>query len=63
MKEKWKPKESEHYYYIDCIGKVRMSKIFHSPDKYETLFDFGNYFKTRKEAKAMAEKIKKLLNE
>ena len=58
MKEKWKPKEGKHYYYIDCIGKVHMSKIFYSTDKYETLFDFGNYFKTRKKLRLWQRRLR-----
>lgn len=58
---KWKPKPDEDYYFITSTGKVLKSGLYSCGiDTFEIL-DFGNCFRTRKEAEAMAEKVKKLL--
>lgn len=60
---KWKPKPDEDYYFITSTGKVLKSGLYSCGiDTFEIL-DFGNYFQTREEAEAIAEKIKKLLKE
>lgn len=57
---RWKPKMGEGYFFIDSIGEIHLGTI--SSYNNKELFDFGNYFKTKEEAEAIAEKIKKLLN-
>lgn len=63
-KYKWKPKDGQIYYYIAMVVTTYVS--YHTwrndsidNDHYRT----KNYFKTEEEAKAVAEKIKKLLLE
>ena len=56
---KWKPKDGDTVYYFDEIGQI----LSDSYDDFSNgaLSDFGNVFRTREEAEAMAEKVKKLL--
>ena len=57
---RWKPDYHEFYYKIREDGS--MSRRFWNNDKADNaFFYFGNCFRTREEAEAMAEKIKKLL--
>ena len=57
---RWKPDYHEFYYKIREDGS--MSRKFWNNDKADNaFFYFGNCFRTREEAEAMAEKIKKLL--
>lgn len=57
---RWEPKENDSYYYIDNDGDI-------VPDTWDEFtadddrYDFGNCFRTEEEARAMAEKVKKLL--
>lgn len=60
MSDRWKPEISEKYWFVDSLHEVQ----------YDTwgdftidrkLFDSGNCFKTKEEAKAVAEKFKALL--
>lgn len=57
---RWKPKRNEEYWAITPEGDIDLYRWEDAIDdsKY---YDFGNCFRTREEAEAMAEKIKKLL--
>lgn len=57
---KWKPKNGDMVYHFDEIGEILYDEYDVSTDV--PLSDFGNCFRTREEAEAMVEKIKKLLN-
>lgn len=57
---KWKPQIKERYYYIDNDGEI-MSDTWGGFPTDDDRYNFGNCFRTEKEAKAMAEKVKKLL--
>lgn len=58
---RWKPKEKEIYWLILSDGHI--SNVFFKNDEYDNnAYNFGNCFRTREEALAMVEKIKKLLN-
>lgn len=57
---RWKPKKGESYWFIGHHGLIN-DYIWGSNFTDIQLFDFGNCFRTRKEAEVMAEKIKKLL--
>lgn len=53
-------KENEHYYTIS--EDMTISKSLELYDDYDNdMYAVGNYFKTREEAEAMADTIKKLL--
>lgn len=57
---KWEPKEGDDYYYIDNDGDIWSDTWDECPiddDRY----DFGNCFKTKEEAEAAAERVKKAL--
>lgn len=58
---KWKPKEKETYWNINYNGMVS-SCVFNNDMHDIGAYNFGNCFRTKKEAEAMAKKIKKLLN-
>ena len=56
---RWKPKNGETIYYFDEIGQIlsdRYDDFSNSP-----LSDFGNCFRTREEAEAAVERVKKAL--
>lgn len=61
-KKKWKPGFGERYYLADSVGRVGV-------DKNDNIFidnlriKSGNCFKTKKEAEAVAKKIRKILRE
>lgn len=58
---RWKPKDGETFYYFDEIGQI----LSDSYDDFSNgpISDFGNCFRTREEAEAAAERVKKVLNE
>lgn len=58
---KWKPKYNELYYSVSWLGRVMSNKWYGTYDD-ELSYQFGNIFKTRKEAELVRDKIKKLLN-
>ena len=58
-KGKWKPKLLESYWTINYSGKV-INFIFRREN--ESAYDFGNIFRTEKEALEARDKIKELLN-
>lgn len=58
---KWKPKQGEAYYYVDCTGDVCSSQWKKEPDDLDC-YNFGNCFRTSNEAEVMAKKIKNLFN-
>ena len=57
---RWKPKRGEDCYYFDWGGDVIRFKWEGTYDDLDC-YHIGNCFRTREEAEAMAEKIKKLL--
>ena len=57
----WKPKEKELYFYYDSEGLIYES-ISSEGSIDKNRLEFGNCFKTRKEAEHMAEKLK-VINE
>lgn len=56
----WLPKKGEKYYVIDSDGSI-FCFIWAENEEDHDFFHFGNFFRTREEAYAMSEKIKKLL--
>ncbi len=56
----WEPKVEERYYSVDVNGDVTYY-TWDDDDFDAACYNFGNCFKTKEEAEAMAEKIKKLL--
>ena len=55
--ERWKPKKSEAYFYIDSDGAIEqdwMAEEFSTDDKR---YNFYNCFRTKEQAKLEAEKI------
>ena len=61
LPEKWKPSVGDRYWIITTDGVVG-NLIWNDDPADNRLFNLGNYFRTREEALAMVEKIKKLLN-
>ena len=59
---RWKPKYNERYYSVSWLGRVMSNKWYGTCDD-ETGYQFGNVFKTHKEAELVRDKIKKLLNQ
>lgn len=57
---RWKPKEGDRYYIIGDDGDV-VPDTWDGCDLDADRYNFGNCFRTEEEAKAMAEKVKKLL--
>lgn len=57
---KWKPEIDETFWFISGNNRILSLKWNNSHTDNE-FFDFGNCFKTKEEAEAMVEKIKKLL--
>lgn len=58
---RWKPKYGGQYYFIDIKGGI-LQKIWSDTQVDNLCYKFGNCFRTKEEAEAMAEKIKKLLH-
>ena len=54
--ERWKPKASQNYYYVDNVGDIQITtwRDIHFDDAYYSIF---NCFQTREQAEAEAEKI------
>ena len=59
--EKWRANPEEGYYYIDSELCVRYTRDYYT-DVSDKQFRIGNYFKTEKDAKSVANKIKALFN-
>lgn len=59
---RWKPKYNERYYSVSWLGRVMSNKWYGTCDD-ELSYQFGNIFKTCKEAELVRDKIKKLLNQ
>jgi hypothetical protein len=60
LKERWKPKVGEKYYWIDPDGDRHYSTW--NDDKFDKKrHAFGNCFRTESEAQSAAEKVKALL--
>jgi hypothetical protein len=62
MSERWKPEKGEKYWFINFDGKV-LSTINCEENSDARIIKFGNMFKTKVEAEAAAEKIRKFLLE
>lgn len=60
MSERWKPGKGEEYYFFDSVGDVVCDLHGDCTWMHERIA-MGNCFKTAAEAKAAAEKVKKLL--
>lgn len=60
IKRRWKPKANEKYWVVIPGVDVR-SFTWNGDSSDNSWFNFGNCFRTKEEAEAMAEKIKKLL--
>lgn len=60
LPEQWKPKKGERYWFIGYYGQIK-SFIWNNDITDINSLDFGNCFRTDKEAMAKAERIKKLL--
>ena len=58
---RWKPKYYENYYFINYKGMVMRSTWVNSVNE-DIMYEFGNCFRTKKEAEATRDKIKELLN-
>lgn len=58
---RWKPKKGDSYFYINHYIEVVVTTWMCDYDD-QSHYNAGNCFRTREEAEAMAEKIKKLLN-
>lgn len=54
--ERWKPKASQNYYYVDNVGGIQITtwRDIHFDDAY---YSICNCFQTREQAEAEAEKI------
>lgn len=60
VKEVWKPKFNQIYYYVGSYGEVESTRnLNHDSDK--KLFEICNYFKTKEEAEQKAAEIRELL--
>ena len=59
--EPWKPKDEENYFFINASGQVDTDNWFYNNAIDENRFDFGNCFRTKKEAEAAAERVKDAL--
>ena len=61
MCERWRPKHGDKYWIVDtyCCQEVRATNWLNDTDNAN--YKCGNCFKTKKEAKAAAEKVKELL--
>lgn len=58
VKLPWKPKNGEHYYYIDTGGEVTYETFNPSVIYDIALYKLGKLYRTREEAKAHAEEDK-----
>ena len=61
-KETWKPSEGDNYFFINAFAVVDSQK-WEGWSSDNGLLDIGNCFRTKEEALAKAEQIKKLLKE
>lgn len=57
---KWRPKDGEVYWVISSNGGAAPYTWYNDPED-NCCFNFGNCFKTKNKAEAMAEKVRKLL--
>lgn len=60
--KRWRAEHNCEYYYISNLGDV-FAEIEHYHPTDDLYYSIGNYFQTRAEAQAMAEKFKQLLKE
>lgn len=59
-KIRWRAKEGEYYYYVNADGFVSVIKHTNYITDYYR-YDFGNYFRTKEQAKEAARRIKESL--
>ena len=57
-RRRWRPKVTERFYYITIAGKVIESNTWDDGEFEESMYNLGNCFRTREEAKFIAEKLK-----
>lgn len=57
----WKPKYRDSYFYVDIDGLI-VEEAWYNKQIDKSLYDFGNCFKTIKEAIVARDKIEKALN-
>ena len=58
---RWKPKYNELYYSVSWSGRIMSDKWYGTWDE-ELSYQFGNCFRTKKEAIKAKDKIKEMLN-
>lgn len=61
MSERWKPEKNDLYFFVSSAGDIIPDRADDDFASYKGRFGFGNYFRSRSEAEAAAEKVKKLL--
>lgn len=59
--ERWKPEKGDLYFFVSTVGNVFPDRADSDFARFNGRFGFGNYFRSRSEAEAAAEKIKELL--
>ena len=59
---RWKPEYGEQYFYIDPMGTVQQESWYYTYIN-KSNYEFGNCFRTYKEADAAKNKIKKILKQ
>lgn len=58
--KRWRAKRDEYFYFINANGVVSSTNDI-GADANNSLFNIGNYFKTKEEAEEMANKFKSML--
>ncbi len=61
-KRRWRAEDKSVYWVLDSTGRIVQLHDTRLPVD-NALYDFGNYFKTKKDAEVARKKIKKLLLE
>ena len=62
MNEQWKPKYNEVYYGVESDLTI-FEYVWYDHDSDMKLYKLGNCFRTKKQAKQAAERIKQVFNE
>ena len=66
MKERWNPEYDERVWFVtidDVDNEVRPTRWYNYSARCKRLYESGNCFKTKEQAEAALEKIKKVLLE
>jgi len=61
--KKWKPKVGEKYWYISAQGTLWNGKFINSDWDCEHRYNFGNCFRTNREAQFALSRVKKVLGD